>query len=125
MSHRPPISAPLAPDRFLQTILKSGLLDRVALEGALAWIPRDRWDDPAALANYLVQMGRLSRFQARKLLQGKSLGLVLGPYHVLAPIGKGGMSRVYLARDYRGLMLVALKILPPKKARQDARYLVR
>jgi serine/threonine protein kinase len=53
------------------------------------------------------------------------LGLVLGPYQILSPLGKGGMGAVYLARDSRDLKLVALKILPPKKAREEKRYLAR
>jgi len=35
------------------------------------------------------------------------------------------MGTVYLARDSRDLKLVALKILPPKKAREEQRYLAR
>src|SRR5207245_7697769 len=65
------------------------------------------------------------RFQAYKLLQGAALGLRLGPYHVQAPIGRGGMGAVYLARDTRSGQHVALKILPPKRARQQDRYLAR
>ena len=35
------------------------------------------------------------------------------------------MSTVYLARDHRTDQLVALKVLPPKKARREARLLAR
>src|SRR5439155_714861 len=73
----------------------------------------------------LAEAGKLSRFQAHKLLQGTFQGLVLGPYQILAPLGKGGMSAVYLARDCRDLKLVALKILPPKKAREEDRHIAR
>ena len=44
---------------------------------------------------------------------------------MLAPIGKGGMSTVYLARDGRSNQLVALKVLPPKRAREEERLLAR
>ncbi len=50
---------------------------------------------------------------------------MLGPYHVLTPIGKGGMSRVYLARDHRCGMLVALKVLRPKKEDEERRHRAR
>src|SRR5262249_46837178 len=52
-------------------------------------------------------------------------GLVLGPFQILAPIGKGGMGTVYLARDVRSEQLQALKVLTPKKARESERLLAR
>src|SRR5262249_2101695 len=76
-------------------------------------------------AQCLVRAGKLSRFQAHKLLQGAVRGLVMGPYQVLAPLGKGGTGRVYLARDNRNQQLVALKVLPPKVARRKERALAR
>src|SRR5262249_12625358 len=77
------------------------------------------------MADHLVKLGKLSRFQASKLIGGAPLGLVLGPYQVLAPIGRGGMGTVYLARDTRSQMLLALKVLPPKRAREEERLLAR
>jgi eukaryotic-like serine/threonine-protein kinase len=51
--------------------------------------------------------------------------LMLGPYQILTPIGRGGMGSVYLALDTRAAQHVALKVLPPKKAREEERYLAR
>jgi serine/threonine protein kinase len=112
-------------DDFLKTVLRSGLLDREQLQGSLRAVPQERRDDPGAVADHLVRTGKLSRFQAAKLLEGTALGLKLGPYQVLAPIGRGGMGTVYLARDNRGDMLLALKILSPKRAREEERVLAR
>jgi serine/threonine-protein kinase len=36
----------------------------------------------------------------------------LGPYEILAPIGKGGMGEVYRARDTKLEREVAIKVLP-------------
>jgi serine/threonine protein kinase len=114
-----------AVDDFLKTVLRSGLLDREQLQQTLRTVPVDQRDDPDVLAAHLVKAGKLTRFQSRKLLQGTALGLVLGPFQVLAPIGKGGMGTVYLSRDTRSGQLVALKVLPPKRAREEERVLAR
>src|SRR5258706_10215534 len=39
-------------------------------------------------------------------------GDCLGPYTIVAPVGKGGMGEVYRARDTRLNRDVALKVLP-------------
>jgi len=112
-------------DTFLRTVLRSGVLDREQLRDAIQGVPPERRGDPEEVADYLVKSGKLSRFQSRKLLKGTALGLVLGPFHVLAPIGRGGMGTVYLAKDSRSQTLVALKVLPPKRAREEERLLTR
>jgi serine/threonine protein kinase len=115
----------LASDEFLRQVLRSGLLDRGELQAGLRGVPREQRDDAQALADHLVRNGRLTRFQANRLLKGISQGLVLGPFVVLAPIGRGGMGKVFLVRDTRSRQLVALKILPPRLARTEVRMLAR
>lgn len=121
----PPEAQQPTVDGFLRSVLRSKLLTRDELKDSLRAVPKSQRDDPHALADHLVYTGKLSRFQASKLLKGIAVGLVLGPYQLLAPIGKGGMGTVFLARDGRSDQLVALKILPPHKARQEERMLVR
>src|SRR5580704_13662821 len=50
-----------------------------------------------------------------------SIGDKLGPYEVLAPVGKGGMGEVYRARDTRLHRDVAVKVLPQAFATEAAR----
>src|ERR1051325_9876243 len=91
---------------FLKSAIKSGLVNGSQLEETLRALGPPHRDDAGAVAASLVKQGRLSTFQAEKLLQGAPLGLVLGPYQILAPVGKGGMGTVYLARDNRTLKLL-------------------
>ena len=123
--HKTQPARPTSADAFLRLVLRSGLLDRTQLQTALRSVPLDQRDQPEALAQHLTKLGKLSRFQAAKLLKGTFVGLVLGPFQVLAPIGRGGMGTVYLARDARSGQLLALKVLPPRRAREEERVLAR
>jgi serine/threonine protein kinase len=114
-----------AVDSFLKAVLRSRLLEAEQVKAAYRAVPRDHRADPRTVAEFFIKTGKLSRFQATKLLAGTAMGLVLGPYQVLAPIGRGGMGTVYLARDSRNQQLLALKVLPPKKARHEERLLAR
>src|SRR5690348_18107886 len=50
-----------------------------------------------------------------------SAGERLGPYEILAPIGRGGMGEVFRARDTRLHREVAIKVLPQAFATEAAR----
>jgi serine/threonine protein kinase len=116
---------PLSADDFLKTVMRSGLLTKPELEGALATVPAAQLQDAQALADHLVALGKLTSFQATKLLQGASVGLKLGPYHILTPIGKGGMGMVYLGVDTRTSQHVAVKVLSPQRKREGERHIQR
>lgn len=112
-------------DHFLRTVLRSGVLTRDQLQASIRKAAPEQRQNAETLAEHLIATGDLSRFQAGKLLRGMAGGLVLGHYQILAPLGRGGMGTVYLARDARSQMLIALKVLPPKKAREEQRLLAR
>jgi serine/threonine protein kinase len=120
-----PEANPATAEGFLRGVLRSGLLKRDELQAALRGVPHERRDEPQALADHLVRAGKLTRFQASKLLRGVTQGMVVGPFRLLAPLGKGGMGTVFLVRDERSDQLAALKILPPRLARTEERMLAR
>src|SRR4051812_19474410 len=92
---------PLSVAQFLDAVRSSRLLTSAEITAALARVSeQDRGSSPA-LAATLVRQGKLTTFQARKLLAGISKGMVLGPYQIMAPLGQGGMAKVYLATDTR------------------------
>jgi hypothetical protein len=111
--------------QFFHTIGRSGLLDIVELRKWLKTLPPQFQKDTRYVADTLIRSGKLSRFQAAMLLRGMARGLILGPYQILSQIGKGGMGTVYLARDSRSQGLVALKILSPRRAREEERMIAR
>ena len=93
-------SAPpaITPEAFVATVARSRLLTRARIDVVLRGPPPRT---ARSAADRLVNTGDLTHYQAEKLLQGLWQGLVLGPYHILAPLGRGGMGTVYLGRDSR------------------------
>ncbi|MBX3444945.1 MAG: protein kinase [Planctomyces sp.] len=83
-----------------------------ALESALA---SDA--DGETTARDLIRQGRLTKFQARRLLASKPGILVLGNYILLDEIGAGGMGQVFKAEHRRMKRIVALKVLPQNVTR--------
>jgi len=135
------MSSEVSAARLVELIGRSGLVPVDRLPAILKELGYDASSSAwtaSVLADQLVARGILTHFQASKLLQGRWIGLIVGPYRVLAPLGRGGMGLVFLAQDQRRLVgssgsgdaprvslpwesLVALKILPPQLARNEPR----
>ena len=123
------MTADLPLSAFVDTVRRSRLLDAADLDRFAA---RHHTASARNFADALVRAGELTHYQADKLIRGKWQGLVLGPYSVLTPLGRGGMGTVvYLARDRRmsealgDSVLVALKLFPDRKAATDRTALAR
>ena len=79
---------------FVWDLRRSGLIDRGQLDQIVGeFLKQNPRAEPPALAEYLVGQGILTAFQAERMLQGKTQGLVLGPYVLMDAIGPGSMGR--------------------------------
>ncbi len=98
---------------FVWDLRRSGLIDRGPLDQIVGeFLRRNPRAEAPALAEYLVEQGTLTAFQAERILNGKSQGLVLGPYVLLDAIGSGSMGQVYKASSKNDNNLYAVKVLP-------------
>ncbi|MCI0701415.1 MAG: protein kinase [Planctomycetia bacterium] len=98
---------------FVWDLRRSGLIDRGPLDQIVGeFLKRNPRAEAPALAEYLVEQGTLTVFQAERILNGKSQGLVLGPYVLLDAIGSGSMGQVYKASSKNDNQLYAVKVLP-------------
>jgi serine/threonine protein kinase len=130
-----PADAPLQGEPFRtaaaavlqQTALASGLLSRPQLDDALsgllvtsAGVPRSAAEIPdAELADRLVAMGYLNRWQVEQLCEGHTK-FRLGPYRIVDAIGKGGMGHVFKGEHELLGRIEAVKVLPRSKSTPEA-----
>src|SRR5436305_1063788 len=71
-------------------------------------------------AQFLTATGFLTRFQADRLLAGRTDGFVLGQYVILEQVGRGAMGRVYKAKHRTMNRAVAIKVLAAELTRTAA-----
>jgi serine/threonine protein kinase len=98
---------------FVWDLRRSNLIDRGHLDQLInEFLKKQPNAEPPALAQFLVNQGILSQFQAERLLQGKTQGLVLGPYTLIDALGSGSMGTVYKAFSKNDGKWYAVKVLP-------------
>jgi len=98
---------------FVWDLRRSGLIDRGQLDQVVGdFLKKSPRAEPPALADFLISQSVLSAFQAERILQGKTQGLVLGPYVLMDAIGSGSMGQVYKATSKTDNQSYAVKVLP-------------
>ena len=98
---------------FVWDLRRSGLIDRGQLDQLVSdFLKRNPRAEAPALAEYLVKQNTLTEFQADRVLNGKTQGLVLGPYVLLDAIGQGSMGQVYKGISKNDNLQYAVKVLP-------------
>ncbi|MFQ5732968.1 MAG: protein kinase [Planctomycetaceae bacterium] len=96
---------------FLELLKQCDLLPSGRYADIVAGLELDAEESAETVAKTLIRRGLLTRFQAERLLTGRSRGFFYGPYKLLEIIGCGGMSRVFLAEDATTGEQIALKAL--------------
>lgn len=98
---------------FVWDLRRSNLIDRGQLDQIVGeFLQKNARAEPPALADFLVDQGILTRFQAERLLQGKTQGFVLGPFTLMDALGAGSMGTVYKALSKTDDQWYAVKVLP-------------
>jgi serine/threonine-protein kinase len=98
---------------FVWDLRRSNLIDRGQLDQLVCeFLKKNPAPEPPALAQFLVDQGSLTPFQAERLLQGKTQGLVLGPYVLTDSLGSGSMGTVYRGLSKNDNQYYAIKVLP-------------
>jgi serine/threonine protein kinase len=98
--------------QFIDRLTESGLMSAVEVSTFQGSLPPDkRPKDLQTLVIALCRAGKLTKYQAKAVYEGKGKSLVFDEYTVLDQIGEGGMGVVLKAQHRRMKRLVAVKVL--------------
>ena len=105
--------------QFIERLTDSGLMSASEIDTFQQQLPPDkRPKDAQQIAQVLVHQGKLTKYQAQAVYQGKTKGLVFGQYVVLDKLGEGGMGVVLKAQHRRMKRTVAIKVLSASAMKQ-------
>jgi len=110
--------------RFLQTVVKSGLLAPDDIIDVFAQYDPEQIEaaEPLQIATILVRKKLLTKFQAMQLLQGKTQGFVLGQYKITQGLREDRVGLLFLAEDTESGATVSVKVLPTDRVSDDTVY---
>lgn len=107
-------------EQATSSLLRAGLMNDEELEAACHELEQGSAVVSAeGLLDHLMTDGRLTKYQVRRVTQGRSRELVFGNYLILSRIGTGGMGDVYKALHRRMQRVVALKVIKNKMATEE------
>lgn len=106
--------------KFVESLSAHSILSTGELSTIRDQIPADKLEtDGEFLARDLIKAGKLTKYQASNVYQGRGKGLVFGDYVVLDKLGAGGMGQVFKAQHRRMKRVVALKVLPSQATKTE------
>lgn len=100
-----------AVESFWNQLDQSGLIPSREVKVLARTLADEAITSDAVVARRLVELGHLTRFQADRLLEGRSRGFFFDRYKLLDLIGVGGMGWVYRAQNIDTGEQFAMKIL--------------
>jgi len=100
-----------AVESFWIQLAESGLVPAPQVESLARQFSNEEVTSDSEAARKLMQMGLLTRYQAERLLEGRSRGFFFDQYKLLDLLGVGGMGWVYRAAHTETGELFALKVL--------------
>jgi serine/threonine protein kinase len=107
-------------EQATSSLLRAGLLNDDELESACHQLEQETGTTTAdRLLDHFRADGRLTKYQVRRVTQGRSKELVFGNYVLLSRIGVGGMGDVFKALHRRMQRVVALKVIKKKMATEE------
>ncbi|HEY1068737.1 MAG TPA: serine/threonine-protein kinase [Pirellulales bacterium] len=113
----------LSVETYTQVLRASGLVKDDQLNKyvkELQQIAPHRALDSKQLSEYLLKNNAITTWHHSKLVKGCSKGFFIGRYKLLAHLGTGGMSRVYLAVHTMMKRQVAIKVLNQKLTESES-----
>ena len=113
----PALAALTTRDEFLDAIRTANILTQHQLTRTVAALPESAATS-REIATALVNGGFLTRFQADRLLAGRTDGFHLGQYVIQEQIGRGAMGKVFRATHRTMNRSVAIKVLRTEVTRQ-------
>jgi eukaryotic-like serine/threonine-protein kinase len=110
-------------DRFLDVMMRSGLVTLVQLVAACNGFDVLRGDESALddLCRHLVGKGLVTDWQCEKLRMGKFKGFFLDGYCLVRHLRKDETSALYLCREVATGKCMAIRVTPPTHA-QDGKF---